>query len=363
MTKESRPVLVLGGGVTGLTAAEALAAASVPVVLVDRAQELGGHAGLWPCMATHMCQKCSACLLEDAKKSVTESRLVEIFTSWRLDKCTRSNGGFRIEAVPAELPQSGLRGERVDCRAGRSSLQERRTWDVDALFVATGFRPFPAEKKPMLGYGKIPQVLTTVDLDLLVKEERIRSPWPDPKGNRKVAFLQCVGSRDREAGRGYCSQVCCKTSLKLAGKLLAERPDVEITIFYIDLQIHGKAFRKFFRELKERVRLVQGVPSEVLPSGPDGAALVYEDPATGAVKTESFGAVVLAVGMVPDEEADRVASLLGLARGAGGFFTASDGTDDRVYPIGACQAPTDITGARRQALSAVARYLASRGYR
>jgi len=206
-------------------------------------------------------------------------------------------------------------------------------------------------------------VLTTVDLDFLVKQERIRSPWPGADGNRRVAFLQCVGSRDREAGRDYCSQVCCKTSLRLANKLLADRPDLEITVFYIDLQIHGKGFRQAFDDLKERVRFVQGVPSEVLPSEPDGAALVYEDPVSGVLKTESFGAVVLAVGMVPDEEAGDVASLLGLDRGMGGFFTVPEGTTDRVYLIGACLAPTDIAGARRQALSAVARYLASRGLR
>lgn len=364
MGKEIRPVLVLGGGVAGLTAAGALAAGRVPVVLVERARDLGGHGRLWPCMATGTCQKCSACLVEDARKAVAESRLVEIFTSWRVDKCTRDNGGFRVEATPVEGPQGNLEQGPVRCKAERSSpAPERRSWDVDALFVATGFRPFPAEKKPMLGYGKIPQVLTTVDLDFLVKQERTRSPWPGSNGNRRIAFLQCVGSRDREGGRDYCSQVCCKTTLRLANKLLADRPDLEITVFYIDLQIHGKGFRQVFGGLKERVRFVQGVPSEVLPLDPDGAALVYEDPASGVLKTESFGAVVLAVGMVPDEEAGDVASILGLARGKGGFFTAPDGTTDRIYPIGACLAPTDIAGARRQALSAVARYLASRGLR
>ncbi len=363
MTRETRPVLVLGGGVAGLTAAGALASSRVPVVLVERAQDLGGHGRLWPCMATGACQKCSACLVEDARKTVTESQLVEVFTSWRLDRCTRSDSGFRVEAIPAERPRADSEGGLVHCGAERPREPARRSWDVDALFVATGFQPFPAEKKPMLGYGRIPQVLTTVDLDLLVKQDRIRSPWPDTKGNRKVAFLQCVGSRDREGGRDYCSQVCCKTSLRLANKLISERPDLEVTVFYIDLQVHGKGFRQVFRGLKDRARFVQGVPSEVLPSETDGAALVYEDPATGSLKTESFGAVVLAVGMVPDEDAGHVASLLGLARGMGGFFEAPAEKTDRVYPIGACRAPTDIAGARRQALSAVAGYLASRGLR
>lgn len=361
MRKEIRPVLVLGGGVAGLTAAYALAASRVPVILVERAQDLGGHGRLWPCMATGTCQKCSACLVEDARKTVGESHLVEILTSYRLDKCMRSDSGFRVEAIPVERPQGDLEGDPVRCGTERAHELERRGWEVDALFVATGFRPFAAEKKPMLGYGRIPQVLTTVDLDLLVKQDRIRSSWPDPKGNRKVAFLQCVGSRDREGGRDYCSQVCCKTSLRLASKLISERPDIEVTVFYIDLQVHGKGFRQVFRGLKDRIRFVQGVPSEVLPSEPDGAALVYEDPATGSLKTESFGAIVLAVGMVPDEDAGSVASLLGLARGLGGFFEVPDATSDRVYPIGACLAPTDIAGARRQTLSAVVRYLASKG--
>ena len=201
-------------------------------------------------------------------------------------------------------------------------------------------------------------VVTTADLDRLILEDRIPSLPVAGHPSPKAAFLQCIGSRDREAGRDYCSQVCCKTSLRLAARLLHERPEWAITIFYIDLQVFGKGFREFHRRLKGRVRFVQGVPSEVLPAEDDRAAVVFEEPDTGDLKTEAFDLVVLAIGMLPPENAADLAGVLQVPLERRGFFQeTAGGTRPHVYAVGACRGPTDIPGARRQAMGAVGEYL------
>jgi heterodisulfide reductase subunit A len=240
-------------------------------------------------------------------------------------------------------------------------LKEALGWEVDAVFVATGFETFPAEQKPLLHYGELEGVITTADLDRLILENRVDSLPAADLPSPRVAFLQCIGSRDREAGRDYCSQVCCKTSLRLAARMLHERPAWSVTIFYIDLQVFGKGFREFCRTLEGRVRLVQGVPSEVFPAEGNEVSLVFEDPTTGELSTEAFDLVVLAVGMLPPRDAVEISTMMQVPLGRGGFLPKAIGANGSpFYTAGACRAPTDIPGATRQAMEVVAHYLAKR---
>lgn len=356
---QTGPVLILGGGIAGLTAAGELARNRVPVLLLERESRLGGHTARWACMATEKCQKCSACLVMDAKQKVLEDPLVRVYTCGDLDDVSIGNGSVRVRATPLQERSAGYRGGD-DKREGEV-LNAPVDWEVDALFVATGFTPFPAREKPLLHVEEFSQVMTTEDLDQVIREDRLSTLSVAGEPKPRVAFLQCVGSRDREAGRDYCSQVCCKTSLRFANRILHERPDLELTVFYIDLQIMGKGFREFYRSLKGRIRFVQGVPSEVLSAEGDQIALVYEDPAQGELKTESFGIVVLAVGMLPCDGSVRLAKILDLPLERGGFFKKVLGDKgSRLYSLGACCSPIDIPGARQQALEAVGCYLTQR---
>jgi len=145
--------------------------------------------------------------------------------------------------------------------------------------------------------------------------------------------------------------------------MLYEHPESEVTIFYIDLQVMGKGFRQTFRGLEGRLRLIQGVPSEVLETEGKEVALVFEDMTDGKVKTEPFDLVVLAVGMTPGQETAGLAGLLQVPLEKRGFLTKMAGQEgSRLYTLGACRAPMDIPGARRQAMDAVGGYLASLGF-
>ena len=260
------------------------------------------------------------------------------------------------------VSESGVASGEGGVRTEGRLLQESLDWEVDAVFVATGFETFPAEEKPLLQYGKLDAVTTTADLDRVILEDRIDSlptaGIPEPR----VAFLQCIGSRDREAGRDYCSQVCCKTSLRLAARLLHERPAWAITIFYIDLQVFGKgsgnstgpwkAGSVSFKAFRARCSLKRitrhHLYSRNLPQG--------------QLKTETFDLVILAVGMLPPKDAAELSGLLQVPLERRGFFEKATGANgSRFYTVGACRAPTDIPGARRQAMEAVAQYLAKSG--
>jgi heterodisulfide reductase subunit A len=310
-------------------------------------------------MATERCQKCSACVVADVKRRVLENPLIEVYTGGQLEGVSAEAMAVRAEVIPAS--EKGDGSDEVGPRVEGQLLQERLDWELDAVFVATGFETFPAEDKPMLQYGDLDAVMTTADLDRVILEDRLDSLPTAKNPEPRAAFLQCVGSRDREAGRDYCSQVCCKTSLRLAARLLHEVPEWAVTIFYIDLQVFGKGFREFYRALEGRVRLVQGVPSEVLPREDNKAALVFEEPATGELKTEDFELVVLAVGMLPPKDAADLSRLLQVPLEPRGFFQKTAGKNgSRIYTVGACRAPTDIPGARREAMEAVGHYLTRR---
>ena len=167
--KREGPVLVLGGGVAGLTVAEELARNSVEVLLLEMQSQVGGHGARWACMATDRCQKCSSCLVADIKRRVLENPLIEVHTGGKLAAVSAAGESVRAEAIPA-LEKGEASGEGSGRIEGRF-LRERIGWQVDAVFVATGFETFPAEQKPFLHYGELDAVMTTADLARGIPEE------------------------------------------------------------------------------------------------------------------------------------------------------------------------------------------------
>jgi heterodisulfide reductase subunit A len=393
---ENKNVLVVGSGISGVASALELANAGIGVYLVDREAVVGGHSASFCCKATDICVKCSACVVYDRIKEAVTHPQIKLLTNATIKNLSGGLGNFRVEIVqqpryvdedrciacglctevcPANpkaiyppsfaeaMPFSYIldegrclrfKGEKCDLcqkscptKAIEFELKPKeQELTVGAVIVATGFDVFDARKKGSLGYGRYPNVLTGLDLEqVFAREGYLRLPTND-KEPRNIAFVQCVGSRD--TGHGYCSQVCCKYAMKLAGLIKYQNPDARVTIFYIDLQSTGKGFAQFYEEYKKSIRFVRGVPVEILQTASGDLEVKFEDISQGKVCRDTFDLVVLSVGISPGKGTWDLARILGINLAEDGFFDTKDLLScnetnvDGIFVAGACQAPRDI---------------------
>jgi len=225
------------------------------------------------------------------------------------------------------------------------------------IVVATGFEAFDAHLKPEFGYGVYPQVITTLDFERLAAGElTVNGHKP-----QKVAFIQCVGSRDPSCGHSYCSRVCCMVTAKQAYTVREQLPDAEITVFYMDVRAFGKGFEEFYDRVREEgVLYRRGNPSEINRRG-ERVVVRAEDTLLGEPIELEADLVILAVGMTPRASAPAISSLLKLARSQDGFFMEVhpklrpvDTAIAGVFLAGTCQGPKDVTETIAQARAAAA---------
>lgn len=337
----SKPnVLILGGGVAGLAAAQALDAYGVSVEVVEKGSQLGGNARRWACMATDSCRYCGACLSADLAEQVTRSPHAKIHLNSTVDRLEKQDAGFK----------ASLKG----------GLNE--TIQADAVLLATGMRPFDPSANSDLGYAQLDQVITTADMNEALQQDRLGDllpAVPEPA----IAFIQCVGSRDRQSGRDYCSQVCCKTAVRQVNRILHEIPRADITVFHMDLQIIGKAFRSQAAAMQPRVTLQQGVPAKIWNDRQPGkVSVIQEDAATGARTARHFDLIVLAVGILPALQTARIAEQLGVGTDDWGFLSGGMTPAPGIYTAGAALEPTDILSTRQQGVQAAHRMAMDLGW-
>jgi heterodisulfide reductase subunit A len=348
--KERQPhVIVVGAGIAGMSVASAAANAGMNVTLVERDSQLGGHAAHWACMATDECARCSACVAQEQIRQVSAHPGIEILLGATLSGCEGEASHFRVLLEPEPISQKSTSAWN------HNVLRETRLRICDAVVLAAGFKPYDPSKDPLLGYGHFDGVVTTRDLDRLLREDDLARFVPENGDPIRVAFIQCVGSRGRKSGREYCSQFCCRTTIRLVQRLRYLCPSLEATVFYIDLQIMKKEFGVFFDRVREHVRFIQGVPAEVCRGDQQGVLRVYSV-APGANRTQAFefDRVVLAIGMAPADSHRALAEVIGLDLNELGYFAANGPAETSrpgVFVAGACRGPTDIQGARRQGLA------------
>jgi len=240
------------------------------------------------------------------------------------------------------------------CVAGAINFDQKEEFvevDVATVINATGFDVFDATRRPELGYGVYPQVITTLEFERLASASgptagRISLNGKLPK---RVVFIQCVGSRDVGLGAPWCSRVCCMAVAKQAHLAHDRLPDVEITVFYIDIRAFGKGFEEFYDRVRhEGVLYRKGLPSEVLRRG-DHLVVRAEDMLLGEMVEVEADLVVLAVGMAPRKDATQVAEMLHLRQDESGFFAEDhpkvrtvESSQPGIYLAGCCQGPKDI---------------------
>ena len=395
MGLETRDVLVIGAGIAGLASALELANGGFSVYLIEKEAAVGGYAASFCCKATDVCSKCSVCVAPDKIKEAVIHPQITLLTNSTIKKLSGELGDFRVEIIqqpryidverciacglctevcPTEpkaiylpfveaTPFSYIldegrclrfKGEKCDlCRdscppkAIEFELKPKeQELSVNAVIVATGFDVFDAREKGSLGYGRYPNVLTGLDLEQIFSREGYLILPTNANEPQNIAFIQCVGSRDE--GHRYCSQVCCKYAMKLAGLIKYQNPDTQVTIFYIDLQTTGKGFAQFYENYKESIRFVRGVPVEILQTSSGELEVRFEDIAQGKVCRDTFDLVVLSVGISPGKNSWDLARILGINLADDGFFdikhplSSNETNVDGVFVAGTCQGPKDI---------------------
>jgi len=355
MEARSTGVVVVGGGVAGMTAANALSAMGLDVVIVEQQASLGGHAAGWACMAAEECARCSACVTQEQIRQVGLDPRIGVLAGGQVTALSGGSGSFGLRVEPSGT-EPGDRRARPDWVCSRPvDLRCER------ILLASGFEPYDPHMSTLLSYGRLDEVFTTRDVDHVLRRDALGEFLPDSLEEPRIAFLQCVGSRDRARGRNFCSQFCCKTTIRQAGRLLHLRPGARITVYYIDLQIMGKEFRSFFDGMQGRVRFLQGVPDQVdhgWDENADAVLLRSRDPVDGKAVENVFDRVVLSIGISASPAGQRLAGTFGvdldeygfvkLAGRARGLRTSREG----VYAAGACTGPADIKMVRTQSYAA-----------
>ncbi len=327
MNMRSPHVIVVGGGPAGIGAATNLADRGVSVALVERDGALGGNAVTVCCKAIDgKCQMCGGCLLADALDAVHQRPQIDIHLSTQVQSVLRVDGALSVTV---------------------SSPESTHSLSADAIVLATGFDHVDAHTKGPYGYGILPNVVTGEEMERRLSTEGQGAYDGLPLD--KVAFIQCVGSRDEHVGRGYCSQVCCRYALRLARLLKSRHPDSEITIFKMDIQSSGRDVAETWRAAQaEGIRLVAGLPAVVrrAPDHPERAAFLYDDILGDRIAEDEFDLVVLSVGMQPRSDAQDVAEMAHINQDPYGFFaTRDDGVSTiakGVFVAGCCAAPRSI---------------------
>ena len=223
--------------------------------------------------------------------------------------------------------------------------------DVATIITATGFDVFDPTRRPELGYGQYPQVITTLEFERLASASGPTAGRISLNGNlpKKVVFIQCVGSRDANIGVPYCSRVCCMAVAKQAHLAHDRLPGAEITVFYIDIRAFGKGFEEFYDRVRaEGVLYRRGNPSEIIRRG-DRLLVRAEDILLGENVEVEADLVVLAVGIGPRQDAESVAQMLHLTQDVDGFFQEDhpkmrivESGVPGIYLAGCCQGPKDI---------------------
>ena len=243
--------------------------------------------------------------------------------------------------------------------------QVKEKIEVGSIILSPGYEVFDARLRPEFGYGVYPNVVTSIEF------ERLLSATGPHRGHllrpsdgtipERVAFIQCVGSRDVTCGNEYCSSVCCMYATKEAIIAKEHVHFVKPTIFYMDVRAHGKGFDAYYERAKAEygIRYIKCMVSKVREKyKTKNLLLTYLDEEGKAVE-EEFEMVVLSVGMVPSKETMEMAKRMGVELDAYGFcktqsFTPTSTSKPGIYVCGAFQSPKDIPETVSQASGAVA---------
>ncbi|MFC1903646.1 FAD-dependent oxidoreductase [Chloroflexota bacterium] len=235
--------------------------------------------------------------------------------------------------------------------------------EVGSLVLAPGFEPFDATIKSEYGYGRMPNVVTSMEFERILSasgpfQGKVIRP-SDGKHPVKVAWIQCVGSRDETCGRDYCSSVCCMYATKEAIIAREHESTIQPTIFYNDLRAFGKGFERYYESAKSKfgIRYVKSIPSGVKELQQSKNLLLEYIGEDGQKVQEEFDMVVLSIGLQPSASTKDLADNLGIELDKFGFCKTEElapniTSHNGIYVAGAFDAPMDIPESVMSASSA-----------
>ena len=331
-------ILIIGGGVAGMAAAQTFADQDIIVHLVEKQSTLGGHAAEWACMATESCENCGACLSIEMADQILKQKNIISHLNITIKTINKKSSGYEVV------------------------LEDKTSFKVEKIIMATGFSPFNPVRISSFHYDEYKNVITTAELNTRLKEETL-SEFFNGKPDPKIAFIQCVGSRNRDLGNDFCSQVCCKISVRHANKLTYLFPESDITLFHMDLQVIGKEIRPLFETLSSNIALIQGVPAEILENNETNMlTIVAEDKGTQSRVSKTFDLIVLSVGMQPSPTFEEIDGILDLKPNSWGFFNTDQAVlSPDVVIAGCAKGPKDILTSKQEGRAAAAKILEDLG--
>jgi heterodisulfide reductase subunit A len=412
-------VLVVGGGVAGIQASLDLADAGFKVYLVDQGASIGGVMAQLD--KTFPTNDCSMCILSPKLVATGRHPNITILTNTEIlgvdgeagnfevklrkraryiieDKCNGcglcaqkcpieaidlyNEGLSNRSAIYVDYPQAVPLKYKIDrekcigcgtcyeiCKAKAVAYDQQDSeavLNVGAIILAPGFETFDARLKSEYGYGRYANVVTSIEFERILSAS---GPYggvvlrpSDGEIPKKIAFIQCVGSRDAQLGNNYCSAACCMYGMKEAVIAKEHTPTkLDATIFFMDLRAYGKEFDAYYNRAKEEwgIRFVRS-----------RVAGVSEDPLTGNLivhyvedetpKTEEFDMVVLSIGMQPPKNIEKLAEAFGIELNKYKFcktntFTPLETSRPGIFVCGAFSAPKDIPESVAQASGAAAK--------
>lgn len=248
-----------------------------------------------------------------------------------------------------------------------SQVDELVTEEVGAIVVATGFSHFDPSVMEEYGYGLYPNVITSMEMERLNNSagptagNLIRPS--DGKNPKKLAFINCVGSRDKRYIPS-CSNFCCMYSIKNAVLIKQMDPDADITIYYMDIRTPSKGYEEFYDRARQMgIHFFQGRPAQITEDPYTHNLLISaEDIALGRVMEHEYDMVMLNQAAIPQPDQNHMSSVLNIAQSPGGWFMEyhpklrpMDSPTDGIFFAGACQGPKDIPASVAQGSAAASR--------
>lgn len=416
-------ILIVGGGVAGIQAALDAAELGYKVDLIEEGSSIGGDMAKLD--KTFPTNDCSMCILAPRLVAATRHPKINMITSAQVREIEGDAGDFKVkifkkaryvnlnkctgcgactqvcpikiddeynqnlcktknihipypQAVPLAAiidPEHCIYLTKNKCKACErictakaidfSQKDEEIVLETGAVIFATGTKLFNAKEKPEYGYGRYPNIITSMEMERILSAsgptsgEVIRIS--DDKHPKKIAFIQCVGSRDASCGNEYCSSVCCMYATKEANIIKEHNKDIDISIFFMDMRAYGKDFEYYYERAKDEldINYIRSIPSSIEEIGINNDLLLKYETPEGETKKEIYNMVVLSVGLTPSSEFKHSFRKFNIKLNEDGFCKTSFNSPLKtsrkgIFVCGTFQGPKDIPETVVQASGATA---------